>query len=276
MKILVTGAAGYIGSVLVPKLVEKGHKVVAVDRFFFGDTLPDNPEITKHSIDARDIPKELFVGIDAVIDLVAISNDPSGEKFTDATYEINFEARVRTAVLAKEMGVNRYILPSSCSIYGFQEEGVIAHEGSPTNPLTTYAKANEMAEKDILPMADDNFIVTIIRQATVYGYSRRMRFDLAVNGMTYGVWKDKELPLMRDGTQWRPMIHVNDTSDCQIFLLEQDIEKINGQIFNVGSDKNSYQLEDLAKRVVKTINPEIPIKWYGDKISDHTEFLLKK
>ena len=127
-----------------------------------------------------------------------------------------------------------------------------------------------MAEKDILPLADDDFIVTVIRQATVYGFSKRMRFDLAINGMTYGAWNNKELPLMRDGTQWRPMIHVKDTSDCQIFLLDQAAEKINGQIFNVGSDQNSYQLEDLAKRVVKTIDPKIPIKWYGDK--DHRSY----
>ena len=130
-------------------------------------------------------------GKDAVIDLVAISNDPVGDAFEEATYDINFHSRYRTAFLSKEKGVERYILPSSCSIYGFQEEGVIANECSSTNPLTHYAKANELAEQQILPLADNSFCVTILRQATVYGFSDRMRFDLAINGMTYGAWKNR-------------------------------------------------------------------------------------
>ena len=221
MKIHVTGGAGYIGSVLVPKLLEYGHEVIVSDRFFFGDTLPDHQRLTKKRADSRNLDSSLFEGVDAVIDLVAISNDPSGEKFAEATFEINHKSRLRTAKLAKEHGSERYILPSSCSIYGFQEDGHIADEESPTNPLTSYSKANEMAEKDILPLADEKFVVTVVRQATVYGFSNRMRFDLAINGMTYGAWRERKLPLMRDGKQWRPMIHVKDTSDAMIFMLHQ-------------------------------------------------------
>lgn len=165
------------------------------------------------------------------------------------------------------MGVKRYILPSSCSIYGFQEE--IVDEESPTNPLTTYAKANEKAEKDILPLADKDFIVVVLRQATVFGYSPRMRFDLAINGMTYGAWKTGKLPLMRDGTQYRPFVHVEDTAEAMIKLLEfDDTEKINGQIFNVGGNDLNYQIGYLGRLVAEIVREltgkDVDIEWYGD------------
>tara|TARA_B100000780_G_scaffold67096_1_gene44297 strand:+ start:4187 stop:5200 length:1014 start_codon:yes stop_codon:yes gene_type:complete len=265
MKIIVTGASGYIGSVLVPKLLKQGHEVTAVDRFFFGDLLGEHKNLEKIKADSRTLNPEIFSGHNAVIDLVAISNDPAGEVFQEATYDINYHSRFRTASYAKENGVERYILPSSCSIYGFQEDGLIATESSPTNPLTHYAKANEMAEKKILPLADDKFCVTVLRQATVYGFSPRMRFDLAINGMTYGAWKNRKLPLMRDGDQWRPMIHVEDTSDAIIFMLDQRVEEINKEIFNSGSPDNCYQLKPLAERVAKAVGEDVVIEWYGDK-----------
>lgn len=264
MKILVTGAGGYIGTTLVPSLLKEGHQVIAVDRFFFGkERLEKHENLEFVFEDSRKIPKILFENVDAVIDLVAISNDPSGEIYQKQTYEINHESRVRTAKLAKESGVKRYILPSSASIYGFQDKNFIADESSKTNPLTTYAIANEMAENGILPLASKDFCVVVLRQSTVYGYSPRMRLDLAVNGMTYGAWKNGKLPLMRDGTQWRPMVHVSDTVRAQIFMLDADINKVNGEIFNVGSDKNSYQIKDLAD-IVSSIVKNVDIEWYGD------------
>src|SRR5699024_4496960 len=154
----------------------------------------------------------------------------------------NHLARVKAANLSKKMGVQRYILPSSCSVYGYQDKETVVHELSRTNPLTVYAKANEMAEKDVLALATDEFTVTVMRQATLFGYSPRMRFDLAVNGMTYGAWKDGVIPLMRDGSQWRPMIHVEDTTDVMCKILEVDAALINGEIFNVGSATSNYQL----------------------------------
>tara|TARA_B100001063_G_scaffold1680_1_gene1226 strand:+ start:2565 stop:3584 length:1020 start_codon:yes stop_codon:yes gene_type:complete len=265
MNILITGASGYIGSVLIPKLLNQGHKITAIDRFFFGDTLPNNVDLKKVRCDSRDIDADLIKGKDAVIDLVAISNDPAGDAYEDATYAINYKSRAKTASLAKSLGVSRYILPSSCSIYGFQKGDSIATENSETNPLTHYAKANEMAEIEILPLADNDFCVTILRQATVFGYSPRMRFDLAINGMTHGAWKNRTLPLMRDGDQWRPMIHVSDTSDAIIFMLNQDPEKINGEIFNSGSPENVYQLKPLAERIAEVVGDDVEIEWYGDK-----------
>ncbi|KZX84821.1 NAD-dependent dehydratase, partial [Oleiphilus sp. HI0009] len=164
------------------------------------------------------------------------------------------------------------VLPSSCSIYGFLDE--VASESTPTNPLTTYAKANEQAEFGVLEQSSADFCVAVMRQATVFGASPRMRFDLAVNGMTYGAYSNKVLPLMRDGKQYRPMLHVQDTTDVMCLLLECDSGLVNGEIFNVGSAENNYQLGDLGQRVARQVgellNEEIKVEWYGDP--DHRSY----
>ena len=176
--------------------------------------------------------------------------------------DINYKGRVRVANLAKKHGVKKYVFASTCSVYGFQE-GLI-NEESNLNPLTTYAKASMMAEKEILPLGDKNFSATILRQATVYGFSYRMRFDLAINGMTLGYFKNGEIPIMRDGKQWRPFVNVKDTSKAFIKILESEPALVNSQIFNVGSDAQNIQIFDLAKLVAQACNLPFNYEWYGD------------
>ena len=274
MRVLVTGGAGCIGSVLSGILLEKGYEVTCLDRLFFG--LDPIKEVANkiHLIkdDIRWFKPEILKGIDAVFDLASLSNDPSGELEPQKTLEINYIGRVRVAKLSKKYGVSRYVLASTCSVYGFREE-ILTEESSP-NPLTTYAKANVLAEKEILPLADKSFTVTALRQATVYGLSPRMRFDLAINGMTLGFFKNGKIPIMRDGKQWRPFIHVKDTSKAFTEVLEADPEFVNGQVFNTGSNEQNVQIFTLAKLIAESINLTFNYEWYGspDKRSYRVSF----
>jgi nucleoside-diphosphate-sugar epimerase len=271
MQVLVTGGAGYIGSVLSELLLERGHEVTILDRFFFGDTIADlrrNPRLRALQDDVRWCPATVLRGIDAVCDLAALSNDPAGELDPEKTLAINHEGRARICRLAKEAGVRRYVLASSCSIYGFQDQ--VVDETSAINPLTTYAVANRRAEEATLALASDDFSVTAVRQATVYGLSRRMRFDLAINGMTLALHNSGKVRILRDGTQWRPMVHIRDTSHAFITVLEADPAKVNGEIFNVGSDDQNLQVRPLAERLCGALGLEYVEDWYGDP--DHRSY----
>ena len=264
MKILVTGGAGYIGSILSRILLERGHDITLLDRLYFG-TKPIEDIIEKIALikgDIRWFDPNLLKSIDAVLDLASLSNDPSGELDPQKTLEINYKGRVRVANLSKKFGVSKYVLASSCSVYGFQEGSLTEESG--LNPLTTYAKASANAEKEVLPLADRDFSVTVLRQATVYGYSHRMRFDLAINGMVLGFNKNGQIPIMRDGKQWRPFVHVKDTSNAFATVLESEPELVNGQIFNVGSNAQNVQIFDLAELVAESINLPFKYEWYGD------------
>ena len=176
--------------------------------------------------------------------------------------EINHKGRARVAKLSKENGVKRYILASSCSIYGFKDGQL--DEESPINPLTTYAKANRKAEISAKKLADDKFTTTMLRFATVFGLSARMRFDLAVNGMVLGFHKNKKIPIMRDGRQWRPFIHVKDVAEAYVTTIKAQKDKINGKIFNVGNNNQNYQIIKLAKEVAKAMDITFKKEWYGD------------
>jgi nucleoside-diphosphate-sugar epimerase len=265
MQILVTGGAGYIGSVLVAELLKSGHKVKCLDRFFFGkESLADvisNPNLEIIKDDIRWFDPKVLKNVDVVMDLAALSNDPAGELDPTKTLDINYLGRIRVCRLSKEYGVKKYILASSCSIYGFQDD--LLEETSKINPLTTYARANSKAEEDVLPLADSKFAVTVLRFATVYGYSGRMRFDLAINSMVLALYKSKRMAVMRDGSQWRPFIHVKDVATAYKLTMNQPPDKINGQIFNVGFDEQNYQILSLAGQIGKYLNIAFEIEWYG-------------
>jgi len=276
LKVLVTGGAGYIGSTLIPVLLDKGYKVVCLDRLFFGkESLAEASENSNFELqkdDVRWFDPRILKDVDTVVDLAALSNDPSGELDPAKTLDINYLGRVRVARLSKEYGVRRYILASSCSVYGFQTE--MLTEESAVNPLTTYAKANVMAEKDILPLGDSEFTVTAVRLATVYGLSRRMRFDLAVNGIVLGLYKTGKIQVMRDGSQWRPFIHVKDVAVALTKFVENSPDEVNRQVFNTGSDDQNYQIYPLAELIGRAVRAPFKIEWYGtpDKRSYRVSF----
>jgi nucleoside-diphosphate-sugar epimerase len=263
--VLVTGGAGYIGTTLTALLLSEGYSVTVLDRFFFGDTLAElksNPRLRVVKEDIRTAPSDILAGITAVFDLAALSNDPAGELDPKKTLEINYGGRARMCRLSKEKGVRRYVLASSCSIYGFQNE--VVDETSEINPLTTYAEANALVERSNLALSSQSYAVTVLRQSTVYGLSRRMRFDLAINGMVLSLFKRGKVRIMRDGRQWRPMVHVRDTSHAFIDVLEAHPDKVNGEIFNVGSEEQNLQIHPLAERLSKALGMPFEEDWYGD------------
>jgi nucleoside-diphosphate-sugar epimerase len=266
MRVLVTGGAGYLGSTLVPQLLEHGHDVTVVDRFFFGDdTLPNSDSgsrLKKVRADVRWCDGQLFEGQDAVVDMAALSNDPAGALDGWKTFEINYLGRSRVARLAHQAKVPRYLATSSCSVYGFQD-GWLSETSTP-NPLTAYATANILVERDNLPLGDEEFTTTAVRFATLYGLSRRMRFDLAINGMVAGALKSGKIPVMRDGNQWRPFLHVRDAARAIETVLTAPPSVVNRQIFNVGSEDQNFQIRPLAEIVSGAMTQPPALEWYGD------------
>ena len=244
---MVTGAGGYIGTQLVRDLVNSGHEVTAVDRYFFGqEPLAEfigNNKVNILQKDIRDLNAKDFSGHDAVCDLACLSNDPAGEIDPELTYSINRDGRIHVAKTAKSAGVEKYIISSSCSVYGKGEEPQLS-ETSKTNPISVYAKSTLEAEQHNLSIADSNFSVTALRNATVFGLSTRMRFDLVVNLMTLTAFQKGRIIVMGGGLQWRPLVHISDVSKAFINVIGAKKDKINKEVFNIGLD--NFQIKNLA------------------------------
>ena len=244
---MVTGAGGYIGTQLVRDLVNSGHEVTAVDRYFFGkEPLAEfvgNNKVNILQKDIRDLNAKDFSGHDAVCDLACLSNDPAGEIDPELTYSINRDGRIHVAKTAKSAGVEKYIISSSCSVYGKGEEPQLS-ETSKTNPISVYAKSTLEAEQQNMSIADSNFSVTALRNATVFGLSTRMRFDLVVNLMTLTAFQKGRIIVMGGGLQWRPLVHISDVSKAFINVIGAKKDKINKEVFNIGLD--NFQIKNLA------------------------------
>jgi nucleoside-diphosphate-sugar epimerase len=267
-KVLVTGAGGYIGTQLVKDLVKSGNDVTAVDRFFFGqETLKDffaNPKVSIVQKDIRDLTEADMVGHQVVCDLACLSNDPAGEIDPALTYAINRDGRIHVASTAKRAGVNKYIISSSCSVYGQGREPQLT-EKSATNPISVYAKSTLEAEQQNLSIADKNFSVTSLRNATVFGLSNRMRFDLVVNLMTLTAFQKGRIIVMGGGKQWRPLVHLSDVSNAFQLIINSSIDKVNQEVFNIGL--NNFQIKNLAYLV----REELPINIEIDVAPDDAD-----
>ena len=253
MNVLLTGAEGYIGSVLGPVLIERGHKVVGLDTGFYRDgclygSVREPPRVIHKDI--RHVVEEDLKGFDAIVHLAELSNDPLGQHNPAVTYRINHLGTVALAKLCKAVGISRFVYTSSCSVYGVASGGPV-NEESPTNPQTAYAECKVRVERDLSALANDDFSPTFLRNATAYGASPRMRFDIVLNNLAGLAWTTKEIKMTSDGTPWRPLVHVLDICEAIACCLEAPREVVRGEILNVGDNNQNYQVKDIAEIVAR-------------------------
>lgn len=251
MKALVTGTNGYIGALLGPYLMERGIEVVGLDTGFYRDgwLYSDNSALPRTPVtinkDLRHITADDLRGVDAVAHLAELSNDPLGQNDPGITFEINHKGSVRLAELARKAGIKRFVYTSSCSVYG-AGTGDFLDETSPPNPQTAYAECKTLVERDLGGMTNDDFCPVFLRNATAYGPSPRMRFDIVINDLCALAWTQKKIAMVSDGSPWRPVVHVLDICEAIYRSLIAPEAAVRGQVFNVGQNSDNYRVREIA------------------------------
>jgi nucleoside-diphosphate-sugar epimerase len=251
MRICLTGSEGYLGSLLAPELLRRGHEVIGLDTGFYKEgTLYRSGSTTPLTIakDLRQLELADLAGMDAVVHMAELSNDPLGQLAPNITYDINHKASVRLAEIARQAGVKRFVYMSSCSVYGVAESDYV-DETSPVNPQTAYAICKTWVERDVRPLANDRFSPTFLRNATAYGASPHMRFDIVLNNLSGLAWTTKEIRMTSDGTPWRPLVHGLDISRAITSVLEAPREAVHNEVFNVGDTAHNYRVREIAEIV---------------------------
>ncbi|MCX4237916.1 NAD-dependent epimerase/dehydratase family protein [Streptomyces ortus] len=255
MRVLLTGHQGYLGTVMAPVLSSAGHEVVGLDAGLFADCVlgpqPDDPR--GHRVDLRDVTAEHVAGVDAVIHLAALSNDPLGALAPDLTYDINHHASVRLARLAREAGVRRFLYASTCSVYGAAGGGELVAEDAPLRPVTPYAESKVRVEDDLHALADDDFSPVFMRNATAFGYSPRLRADIVLNNLVGHALLSGEVLVLSDGTPWRPLVHAADIARAFTAALTAPREAVHDRAFNIGSEVNNVTVAEIAEQVAEAV-----------------------
>lgn len=255
MRVLVTGHEGYIGAVMTGVLADAGHEVVGLDSGLYAgcDLGPAPAPVPVIGRDVRDVTAEDLRGIDAVIHLAAISNDPIGQLNPDVTYAINHRASVRLAELARDAGASRFVFASSCSLYGAGGGDGLLDEHADFLPVTAYGESKVFGERDIAPLATDDFSPTFMRNATVYGASPRLRGDVVVNNLTGLGFATGRVVLKSDGSPWRPLVHVRDVCRAAAAILAAPRETVHNLAVNIGRSTENYRVREVAEIVHEAI-----------------------
>ena len=252
-RVLVTGSEGYIGSVLMPILLDAGYDAKGLDLGWFADggLVPSQGTWATIRRDIRDVEPSDLEGFDAIVHLAALSNDPLGTLDPELTMDINYRATIRLAEAARKAGVGRFVFSSSCSMYGVADGPEALDESAQFNPQTAYARSKVEAERELAAMANDDpsFCAVMLRNATAYGISPRQRFDLVVPNLAGHAQVDNEVRLTSDGTPWRPLVHIRDIAAAALAVLAAPPESIHGQAFNVGRNPDNYRVREIAEKV---------------------------
>ena len=254
MKVLLTGTDGYIGVMMAPYLAARGHDVTGLDTGFYREGwLYDAgvPVMTRLRKDIRHVGLDDLRGIEAVVHLAELSNDPLGQLNPEITYRINHEASTRLARLCREAGVGRFVYTSSCSVYGVGTDEPKTEAAEP-NPQTAYAACKALVERDVSALATDEFTPTFLRNATAFGPSPRMRFDIVLNNLSGLAWTTGRIAMTSDGTPWRPLVHVLDICEAVACVLDAPRDAVRAEIFNVGDDGANYRVREIAQIVADT------------------------